>query len=460
MGHPWGLVALVLVIGEAAQAQSALSISLQSGNFNGYQVACFGKQTGTINATVSGGTAPYQFSWSNGASTEDLSGLPAGYYMLTVLDADSAVATADITLTEPTPLVLVAEPYTYPNGYNVSCYDCYNGSIDVTVGQGVPPYTYLWNDSITTTQDRNGLGGKKFFVVVRDANQCWVKSETMMLTQPERGTWSKNGDGGTNPSSQYIGTSDEKDVVFKSNGQERLRLKADGSIGLWGADTTAGMLYRDFDGKLKIGGGPTWPTLPEIPCAYGFEHTSPIWFTAGNAIPHLCPGVVPPRLGTLGNSPVEIITNGQLRVHFNDDNGGMQFYGQDSTLAMEIFPNGKMGIGTLPPPGAIGNYRLYVEDGIATRDVLVKLGDWPDYVFSKEHLLKPLPELREYIAEHRHLPGIPSAAELEEQGGVELGDIQRRMLKVVEEQALYILQLEQKQAALEQRLNALEAEHR
>lgn len=439
MGRPWSLAALVLLIGEAAQAQAPLSISLQSGNFNGYQVACFGKQTGVINATISGGTAPYQYSWSNGATNEDLSGLPAGYYALTVVDADSTVATAGITLTEPTPMVLVAEPYTYPNGYNVSCYECYNGSIDVTVSQGVPPYTYLWNDSTTTTQDRSGLGGKKYFVVVRDANNCWLKSETMMLTQPERDTWSKNGDGGTNPSTQYFGTPDNKDVVFKSNGQERLRLKGNGKIGLWGTDTLQiGPLYRDTDGTLKVGGGPEFPTYPVneercTPLAY-----TPFWKTAGNFLAP-CPGDPIPKLGTINEADLRLVTNDQTRIL--------------------VTAGGKIGIGT-SPPNIQSSYLLFVEGGIATRDVQVKLGTWPDYVFRPNYALMPLDELRVFLKRNKHLPGIPSAAELQAQGGVELGDMQRKLVQVVEEQALYILQLEERQAQMEQRLHALETQTR
>ena len=68
---------------------------------------------------------------------------------------------------------------------------------------------------------------------------------------------------------------------------------------------------------------------------------------------------------------------------------------------------------------------------------------------------------------NKHLPGIPSATELGPQKGVEVGDMQTRMLKVVEEQALYILLLEEKQvameekqAAMEQRIRALEASQR
>jgi hypothetical protein len=69
----------------------------------------------------------------------------------------------------------------------------------------------------------------------------------------------------------------------------------------------------------------------------------------------------------------------------------------------------------------------------------------------------PLGELRQFLDSNGHLPGIPSSADVEAKQGVEVGDLQARMLKVVEEQALYILQLEEKQEGLEQRINALEA---
>ena len=64
----------------------------------------------------------------------------------------------------------------------------------------------------------------------------------------------------------------------------------------------------------------------------------------------------------------------------------------------------------------------------------------------------PLDDLRRWLRERHHLPGIPSAAEVEEKGGVEVGDLQRRMLETIEQQALYILQLEERLARVEQRI--------
>lgn len=112
----------------------------------------------------------------------------------------------------------------------------------------------------------------------------------------------------------------------------------------------------------------------------------------------------------------------------------------NATERVRIDKLGKVGIG-VDPAGQIEGYRLYVEDGIATRDVLVKLGDWPDYVFKEGYHLMPLDELKAFLAKENHLPGIPSAAEVAEKGGVEVGALQRKMLETLEQQALYILQL-------------------
>jgi len=500
-----------------ALAQTPLSVTLQSNTFNGFHIKCFGKQTGSINATISGGTAPYQYSWTNGATTEDLAALSAGYYRLTVLDADSTVAVSDITLTEPTPLIVVAEPYTYSNGYNVSCTDCYNGSIDVTVGQGVPPYSYLWNDSTTTTQDRSGLDAKKHFVVVTDANNCWVKSENVILTQPERRVWDRAGNSGTDPATQYLGTADNKDVVIKSNGQERLRIKGTGELKLWGADTTQGLLVRDSLGIVRptmnaalrellipVGNGPE-------PCTGGEGDGVPYWRVYGNDFEYLCDEDPLPWLGTASNHYLSVRTNGveRMRITANgkvgigtasptqqldvatadmsgginitnirsdanahteirfmkngnqrwglgcdfEKNGGQDFFlwdHQATAKRLAVDDDGRVLIGNAQP-GNSALYKLYVEGGITCRDVKVTIDQFEDRVFESDYTLMSLDELRTYLARNNHLPNMPKGSEVEAAGGMEVGDLQLRLLRTVEEQALYILQLEERIKALEER---------
>ncbi|MBX2983502.1 MAG: SprB repeat-containing protein [Flavobacteriales bacterium] len=417
-----------------SNAADSLHVTVQVSNYSGYQVSCFGMKDGWIDLTVTGGEAPYTFKWSNGSGAEDQTGLAPGYYKVDVMDQAEQLRTLELTLEQPLPMKLDVDLYEYPNGYNVSCYDCFNGNAAVVMLGGAAPFTVTWSDGPVGAV-RYNLGPKDYKITVADANGCEGANTTIILRGPDRSDWSMGGNANTTPGPHFIGTPDNKDVVFKSNGQERLRLKSNGEIGLWGADTTFGPLYRDLDGTLKIGGGPDLPVLDRCsPLVY-----TPFWKTTGNFLAP-CPGDPLPKLGTLNDANLRIVTNGQTRIFINAD--------------------GRVGVGTTPPQGPPGNYRLFVENGIATRDVLVKHGTWPDFVFQPGHALMPLPELRAYLQANRHLPGLPSAAQVEARQGVELGDMQRKLVQVVEEQALYILQLEEQQARLVRRLDALEhAQH-
>lgn len=416
------LFAGALCVAVTTASAQAPTVTLARSNYNGYGISCFGLKNGSIDATVTGGTTPYTYLWSNGATTQDLTALAAGYYKITVTDAALQVVTAEIMLTEPLTVKTVPTAYKYPNGYNVSCYECYNGSITVTVNGGVTPYAYLWSDA-ATTKDRTSLGAGNFTLKVTDNNGCVHWSALVPLTQPERKDWTMNGNAGTTPGTQFLGTTDAQDVVFKSNGTERLRLTSQGNVRLPELQFDSGyrLLAADSTGAVKL----LRPTLgracpSEIP-----------WFECGNNI-----ASAEQFVGTLNERPLAFRTHDVER--------------------MRISPDGRVGIGTAPPTGVPSDYLLFVENGIATRDVLVKLGTWPDYVFEENYRLMPLAELREFVQRNSHLPGIPSAAELEAKGGLVLGDIARDLTRTLEEQALYILQLEERTRMQEERLNAME----
>jgi len=222
-------------------AQGQLTLTLTPSDFNGYSIQCFGGKSGSIDLTVGGGTAPYTYLWTSGDTIEDLTGLPAGYYRVSVFDVNNLMGDGSITLKEPEALKVLAEPFKYPNGANISCHDCYNGSIDVTVAYGVGPYSYNWGDGVLT-QDRSGLGAQSYTVKVTDDNGCVEGSKPVFLKQPDSDDWKKGGNANTDPNSQYIGTSDNTDVVFKSNSNELLRLKSDGTIKLGGTISGTGPL--------------------------------------------------------------------------------------------------------------------------------------------------------------------------------------------------------------------------
>ncbi len=422
------VLALIALSG-SAMAQT-ITINAVLTDHHAFNVTCFGDKDGGIDITVTGGTPPYQYTWSTGAIVQDLSDVPAGFYAVNVKDANNVTGRAEFTLTEPATLELELVPYVYPNDYNISCYNCYHGSLDVTPVGGIAPYTYEWSDG-PTTQDRSMLASGNYAVTVTDANGCAFRSEQVYLSAPDRSDWTMSGNAGTNPAVQYIGTSDNKDVVFKSNGAERLRLKSSGQVRVPSLERTGGygVVMADSTGVLKAFGGGHGNDIPD---AIGCPHATGIpWTHCGNVIG---PGEV---LGTLNNAAFHLITNNVVRL--------------------TIRPDGKVGIGTPGPPVYQQTaYNLFVEGGISTRDVLVKTGPWPDYVFAKDYALPSIREFRHFVEEYQHLPGLPSAAEVEAIGGIEVGDMQARLIKVTEEQALYILQLEERVDILEQRLKALE----
>ncbi|HZV70309.1 MAG TPA: hypothetical protein VFG10_12225 [Saprospiraceae bacterium] len=104
--------------------------------------------------------------------------------------------------------------------------------------------------------------------------------------------------------------------------------------------------------------------------------------------------------------------------------------------------NGQVGIGINSQTSLPSSEFLLAVDGkIISEEVRVELsGNWPDYVFKKEYTLKPLDQLKNEINITGHLPGMPSASMVEEEG-FELGDMQRRLLEKVEELTLYVIDL-------------------
>ncbi len=141
-------------------------------------VLCFGNTSGSIDLSVTGGTAPYTYLWSNGASTEDLSGLGIGTYNVTVTDANGCSTTAAVTITQP-----AAALATSTTQVNVLCFGNTSGSVNLSVTGGKAPYTYVWSNA-STTEDISGLAAGIYNVTVTDANGC-TTTASATITQPE-----------------------------------------------------------------------------------------------------------------------------------------------------------------------------------------------------------------------------------------------------------------------------------
>jgi gliding motility-associated-like protein len=139
-------------------------------------VLCNGNATGAINLTVNGGVTVYTYNWSNSTTTEDLSGIGAGSYSVTITDANSCTTTASATITQPT-LLTASGVVT-----NLTCFQSGNGGIDLSVSGGANSYTYLWNNS-AVTQDLSGVAAGTYSVTITDANGC-INTQSFIITEP------------------------------------------------------------------------------------------------------------------------------------------------------------------------------------------------------------------------------------------------------------------------------------
>ncbi|EFK58561.1 hypothetical protein ACFU8T_13405 [Sphingobacterium spiritivorum] len=127
--------------------------------------------------------------------------------------------------------------------------------------------------------------------------------------------------------------------------------------------------------------------------------------------------------------------NAYHRLYNDNTNFGI-YNSLTNTSPLVIDLQDRIGIGTASP-----TERLAVNGNIRAKEIKVEAANWPDYVFKRDYELKPLAELNAYIKEHGHLPDMPEAAEAEKEG-VSLGEMNKLLLKKVEELTLYIIDLQ------------------
>lgn len=123
--------------------------------------------------------------------------------------------------------------------------------------------------------------------------------------------------------------------------------------------------------------------------------------------------------------------------------GGFAFYdhtnnGEENQL-MWLTGDGRLMLGL--STGNTGNNKLAVGGGIIAEAVTVKLqANWPDYVFNPSYKLTSLSEVKSYIDKNGHLPEVPSASAVDKEG-INLGEMNKLLMKKVEELTLYLIEM-------------------
>ncbi len=188
--------------------------------------------------------------------------------------------------------------------------------------------------------------------------------------------------------------------------------------------------------NVVIGGMPAFPTVP-----------APV-FNAADALTVTGSARVDGNTHINGNMGVGVApTANRLEVSGNSNfAGNVNVTGNGRVDGMLVVGN--------PPsvPIVPVQHELYVYGSMIAEEVVVKLhASWPDYVMADNYDLKPLSEVEAYIQQEKHLPGVPSAAEIAE-NGVSLGEMQKTQMEKIEELFLHIIEMEKQ-------VNSLKAEN-
>jgi len=156
--------------------------------------------------------------------------------------------------------------------------------------------------------------------------------------------------------------------------------------------------------------------------------------------------------------------NAKLNINVN---GGevVNVYDQASNkVNFAVLANGRTYIGPkrpLPSPGGPhGDAMLSVDGKILARSVIVNIHNsvWPDYVFDKKYVLASLSEVKTFIENEKHLPGVPSAKELEEKG-LSISDMQAIQMEKTEELFLYNIQLKNEMDEMQKELQEIKKQN-
>ncbi|MCF8370927.1 MAG: T9SS type A sorting domain-containing protein [Bacteroidales bacterium] len=212
--------------------------------FDPTMVSCNGAADGSIDLTVFNiiGVPPFSFVWLTGDTSEDISGLAAGTYLVTVSDSGGSSVTGQVVITEQAALSNSA------TATGVTAIGANNGSITNSVSGGTAPYTYLWSNGATTANIENVYAGN-YSVIITDANNCQL-IETIYIPTPVPTGWQVT----PTPISHTIDVAQNSTITLDGNNV------APGSL--------IGIFYNQ-SGTMVCGGFTVWSGIATSLVAYG-----------------------------------------------------------------------------------------------------------------------------------------------------------------------------------------------
>ncbi|MEM9921674.1 MAG: SprB repeat-containing protein, partial [Bacteroidota bacterium] len=159
---------------DSVELQGAAPIDIR---LNAVDIRCNGANDGRVDAIVNGGTRPYNYFWSNGGRDSFITDLGPGLYTLRLQDADGCDASIEVNIDEPNAIDIDS------NTTGLTCFGDSNGSIEVDLRGGSPPYTYRWSNGSQNNRIENLMAGT-YTLTFTDANDC-RDSATFVIAQPD-----------------------------------------------------------------------------------------------------------------------------------------------------------------------------------------------------------------------------------------------------------------------------------
>ncbi len=207
---------------------------------------------------------------------------------------------------------------------------------------------------------------------------------------------------------------------------EKLRIKSDGKVGI--GTNTPGGLVEIADGAAD-------------PANYGsLQIVRPA--SPGNNLFHL--SFIRAANAVFGMGFVNTVTPPNQTV------GVWMANNTSVTPLMSFNQNQTVGINTIDTKG----YQFAVNgSAIFTKAVVQLYANWADYVFNNDYKLMSIKSLEQYIYENKHLPDMPSAEEMQKKDGIDLGEMNTKLLQKVEELTLYVIELNKKIETLQNKIS-------
>lgn len=274
----------------------------------------------------------------------------------------------------------------------------------------------------------------------------------MLSSQISYGQWSTSGN--SISAANFLGSTNSEPLVFKTNNTQAMVILANGNVGIGTVDphytlqiggnvVDSGTLFANYIesangisvGQFKLIAG----IVDSIVSTSGTLQLSATVVNADgelNAADSLIAGVSDTAITINGHKGT--ITSGLRTVSF----------GIDTISTSGKLLAGTMAINTHNVPAG---YTLAVNGSVIATDIYVELySSWPDYVFDKNYKHRTLEELESYISTNHHLPGMPSAQEVESKGSLSVQNILTQDTKQIEELTLDLIELNKRVKALEE----------